>query len=170
MFKRFIHTNGDPLLTALRIALAIVFLASGSPPLTVLEIAAQFFGGIALLLGLLTRLAAFGIALDLLLVVITVHLPFDSFVNGSEPATWEGFEYHLLVLAVAGALIVRGGGACSVDRLLSHESSASGSASLAPAPYLENAPFPVIEGSATQILAGPSASARFMHSGELLTK
>jgi putative oxidoreductase len=170
MFKRFIHTNGDPLLTALRIALAIVFLASGTPPLTVLEIAAQFFGGIALLLGLLTRLAAFGIALDLVLALITVRLPFDSFVNGSEPATWAGFEYHLLVLAVAGALIVRGAGACSVDRLLSHESPASRSASPAPNPYLDNASFPGIEDSTTQISTGPSAGVRFMHSGELLTK
>lgn len=165
MFQRFIHTSGNPLLTGLRLTLGIVFLANAAPPVTVLEIASQFFGGIALLLGVLTRLAAFGIALDLVLALTTAHLPFHSLVNGSDPAMWGGFEYRILLFAVAAALIVRGAGACSVDRLLAHEPPASRSASLATTQQLESAttPFVVVE-SATDLSPGSSTRARFIDS------
>ena len=83
-----------------------------------LAISAEFFGGIGLILGLLTRVAAFGIAVNMLVAVFTVHLQFGFFANWTGTQKGEGYEYHLLVLAMAVFLMIRGGGALSVDRKL----------------------------------------------------
>jgi len=62
-----------------------------------LAIAAEFFGGLGLILGLLTRVAAFGIAVNMLVAVVTVHSHFGFFANWSGTQKGEGYEYHLLV-------------------------------------------------------------------------
>jgi putative oxidoreductase len=83
-----------------------------------LAIAAEFAGALGLLLGLGTRLAAFGIFANMAVAVAMVHAPFGFFMNWSGQQKGEGFEYHLLASAIALALMLRGGGAFSVDSAL----------------------------------------------------
>src|SRR5258708_33969441 len=84
----------------------------------VLAIAAEFFGGIGLILGFLTRVAACGIAVNMLVAIATAHRAFGFFMNWTGTQKGEGFEYHILVLAIVNYLMIRGAGAFSVDRLL----------------------------------------------------
>lgn len=74
---------------------------------------AEFFGGIALLLGLLTRPAACVLAMTMLVAVITVHLPNGLFLSNN------GYEFGLALLAITGALVLNGGGKLSLDSMLS---------------------------------------------------
>jgi uncharacterized membrane protein YphA (DoxX/SURF4 family) len=83
-----------------------------------LAIAAEFFGGLGLFLGLLTRIAAFGIGINMIVAILTVHGAFGFFMNRIGAQKGEGIEYHLLVLAMAVFPMIRGAGALSVDRAL----------------------------------------------------
>ncbi|MBC7693488.1 MAG: DoxX family protein [Methylotenera sp.] len=85
----------------------------------VLAIAAEFLGALGLITGLLTRIAAFGIALTMAVAILTAHLPNGFFMNWYGTQKGEGFEYHLLALGLAVAVIIRGGGAASIDARLS---------------------------------------------------
>jgi putative oxidoreductase len=87
-------------------------------PLAFLAIAAEFFGGLGLILGFLTRIAAFGIGINMIVAIAMVHSAFGFFMNWSGTQKGEGFEYHLLVLAIVVFLMIRGAGAFSVDRVL----------------------------------------------------
>ena len=84
-------------------------------------IAAESFGAIALILGFMTRFCAFGILCDMTGAIFIVHLPYGFFMNwfGKQPG--EGFEYHLLVIGIALALMLTGGGRLSADRLISEK-------------------------------------------------
>lgn len=96
------------------------FTDSGMPAvLALLAIAAEFLGPLGLAAGLLTRVAAFGILCVMLVAIITVHWPHGFFMNWEGNQKGEGFEYHLLALGVAIALIIMGGGAWSIDGALS---------------------------------------------------
>jgi putative oxidoreductase len=86
-----------------------------------LAIMAEFLGGLGLIFGALTRLAAFGIAATMLVAIATVHLPFGFFMNWSGAQKGEGFEFHLLVLAMTVLLMIKGAGAASIDRLLAEK-------------------------------------------------
>lgn len=83
--------------------------------LAFLAIAAEFGGAIALLLGLFTRIAALGIAANLVVAIAMVHWQYGFFMNWFGNQKGEGFEYHLLALAIALVLLLRGGGKWSVD-------------------------------------------------------
>ncbi|MGE5218994.1 MAG: DoxX family protein [Chloroflexota bacterium] len=85
-----------------------------------LAIAAEFLGSLGLVVGLLTRIAAFGIACVMLVAIATVHWPNGFFMNWYGNQKGEGFEYHLLALGIAIALIVVGGGVWSLDLALAH--------------------------------------------------
>jgi putative oxidoreductase len=87
-------------------------------PLAVLAIAAEFLGGIGLIVGLLGRVAAFGIFCNMVVAIFKVHLPFGIFMNWNGTQKGEGYEYHLLAIAIAVAIMVLGSGALSLDRLL----------------------------------------------------
>ncbi|MBV8763232.1 MAG: DoxX family protein [Deltaproteobacteria bacterium] len=78
----------------------------------------EFFGSLALLTGTLSRFAALGVAAVMVGAVVTTHLSNGFFMNWGGKAAGEGFEYHLLALALALPLVVRGGGAYSVDRTI----------------------------------------------------
>ena len=82
-----------------------------------LAIAAEFAGAIGLIVGLGTRVAALGIA-AVMAVAITMHAPYGFFMNWFGAQKGEGIEYHLLALAIALALILRGGGKWSADSAL----------------------------------------------------
>lgn len=86
-------------------------------PLVWMVFAAEFLGPIGLLFGFLTRVAAFGILCVMAAAVWMVHAKVGFFMNwsGRMPAGSEGFEFHLLALALCLAVMARGGGAFSVD-------------------------------------------------------
>lgn len=143
--KKLLATPNDGVLTLMRLVLGVVFFAHGSQkmlgwfggygfsgtmgfftsalhlpaPIAFLPIAAEFFGSIGLILGLLTRIAAFGIAMDMIVAVSMIHIHFGFFMNWSGTQKGEGFEYHLVTIVLALALMIRGGGAFSADRALS---------------------------------------------------
>ena len=95
------------------------FTGSGIPAaFALLAIATEFLGPLGLAVGLLTRVAALGIACVMLVAIVTVHWPHGFFVNWSGNQKGEGFEYHLLVLGIAITLIIVGGGAWSLDGAL----------------------------------------------------
>src|SRR4029077_2875614 len=83
-----------------------------------LAIAAEFLGPLGLAVGLLTRVAAFGIACVMLVAIVTVHWPHGFFMNWYANQKGEGFEYHLLVLGIAITLIIVGAGTWSLDGAL----------------------------------------------------
>jgi putative oxidoreductase len=87
-------------------------------PFAVLAIFAEFFGGLGLIVGLLTRVAAFGIGVNMLVAILAVHAANGFFVNWSGTQKGEGYEYHLLVLAIVAYLLIRGAGAFSLDGAL----------------------------------------------------
>lgn len=72
---------------------------------------AEFIGGILVLLGLLTRVGAFFIAMTMLTAIIGVHWPNFFAINN-------GFEYPLALLAMTVALLISGGGHLSIDKAL----------------------------------------------------
>jgi putative oxidoreductase len=97
------------------------FVGSGIPaPLALLAMTAEFAGPIGLALGLLTRVAAFGIGCVMLVAIFSVHLPHGFFMNWEGKQKGEGFEYHLLALGIVIALIIMGGGLWSADGAISH--------------------------------------------------
>ena len=92
-------------------------------PFAFLAIMAEFLGGLGLILGFLTRIAAFGIAVNMLVAVAMVHSANGFFMNWNGNQKGEGFEYHLLVLAMTVFLMARGAGAFSVDGALAVSAS-----------------------------------------------
>ncbi|MGO3228498.1 MAG: DoxX family protein [Oceanisphaera sp.] len=74
---------------------------------------AEFFGGIALLIGLLTRPAALMLAITMLVAIISVHLANGFFMSNN------GYEFALALLGISVALVFNGGGKLSLDRKLS---------------------------------------------------
>ncbi len=95
------------------------FAEMGVPPFfTGLVMCAEMLGGLGLVLGALTRIAAAGILAVMLGAVLMVHLPNGFFMNWSGGQQGEGFEFHLLAIGLATVLLVEGAGAWSVDRAL----------------------------------------------------
>ena len=84
--------------------------------LTFLVILSEFFGSLGLITGVLTRFCAFGTFSVMVGAVFMVHLPHGFFMNWFGKQAGEGFEYHLLAIAIALALMIRGGGKYSFDR------------------------------------------------------
>jgi len=85
--------------------------------LAALAIVVELLAPIALLVGAGGRLAALGLV-GLMVGAISTHVPSGFFMNwfGRLPAGQEGFEYHLLVIALCGVIVVKGSGALSLDR------------------------------------------------------
>lgn len=73
---------------------------------------AELFGGIALMLGILTRPAALASALTMLVALFWVHWANGFFLSS------KGIEYALALLSATSALVLMGGGAYSLDRYL----------------------------------------------------
>jgi len=145
MVRKLMATDNDFATTILRLFLGIVFFAHGAQkmlgwfggygftgtmgfftgvmhipaPFAFLAIAAEFFGGLGLIFGLLTRVAAFGIFCDMVVAVAMVHSKIGFFMNWAGSQQGEGYEYHLIALAALAFVMIRGGGAASLDRLLS---------------------------------------------------
>ena len=149
MFGKLISTSDDFAVTVARLTLGVVFFAHGAQkmlgwfggygfsgtmgfftqmlhipaPLAFLAICAEFFGGLGLVVGLLGRVAAFGIAVNMLVAIFTIHIHFGFFANWSGQQKGEGIEYHLLAIALALVVMIKGSGALSVDRALSQSAT-----------------------------------------------
>ncbi len=141
MLNRLFATDDSIPVAILRLVLGVVFFAHGAQemlgwfggfglsgtvgylngtlhiprPLAFLAISAEFFGSLGLILGFLTRIAALGIATNMLVAIWTVHGSVGFFMNWTGMKKGEGFEFHLLVVAIAAFLVIRGAGAFSVD-------------------------------------------------------
>lgn len=89
-------------------------------PLAALAIVVELVAPIALVLGLGGRLAAAGI-IGLMIGAASTHLPNGFFMNwfGTLKPGVEGYEYHLIAIALAGVVAIAGSGALSIDRWLS---------------------------------------------------
>ena len=104
-----------------------------------LAIIAEFCGGLGLMLGLLSRLAAFGVCCTMIVAVFLRHLPYGYLMNwhGALPFGTEGYEYHTLAVGMALAVMLAGAGAFSLDRVVALRQASSGEpAGLRPAPAL----------------------------------
>lgn len=149
MIRRLLFgTSNDPVALVARLALGIVMFPHGAQKvlgwfggygfsgtmdfftqtmgipavLALLAIAAEFLGSIGLIAGFLTRVAAFGIAVNMVVAALLVHLPNGFFMNWSGQQAGEGFEYHILAVGLAVVLMIRGGGMLSVDRAVAARS------------------------------------------------
>ena len=151
MLHKLLATSNDWTLTVLRVVMGVVFFAHGSQKalgwfggygfsgtmnfftqqmhipavFAFLAICAEFLGGMGLILGLLGRVAVFGIACNMVVAVLTVHAANGLFMNWTGQQKGEGFEFHMLALAIAVVLMIRGSGALSVDHFLTSSSKAS---------------------------------------------
>lgn len=83
-----------------------------------LVILGEFLGGIGVVTGTLTRVAAAGIAIIMAGAVAMVHLPNGFFMNWYGTQAGEGFEYGILAITMALSLVISGAGRFSVDRAL----------------------------------------------------
>lgn len=96
-------------------------------PLALLSVAAEFLGGLGLIVGLLSRIAAFGIAIVMSVALLVVHRKFGFFMNWFGEKQGHGIEYHVLVLTLALTVMIKGAGAGSLDQVLyQHVSSQNG--------------------------------------------
>ena len=144
MLKKVLSTNNDVALTIVRITLGLVMFPHGAQKvlgwfggygfsgtmgfftgtmgvpavMAFLVIMAEFAGALGLIVGLGTRVAAFGMMAVMIGAIFMAHLSNGFFMNWYGNQQGEGFEYHLLVIGMAFALILRGGGALSLDRKL----------------------------------------------------
>jgi putative oxidoreductase len=145
MFKKLIKTDNDIATMVIRVALGAVFFPHGMQKLfgwfggygftgsmgfftsnlhipalfAFLAVMAEGLGSLGLITGLLTRVAAFGVGVNMVVAVYMLHWQNGFFMNWFGNQKGEGFEFHLLVIGMAIALMIKGGGALSVDRALS---------------------------------------------------
>src|SRR5580704_10139228 len=126
MLRDLLSTPADLSLTLLRLALGIVmfphglqktlgwfggpgfhammagFTHGGIPVVfAFLAICAEFLGGLGLIVGLLSRVAAFGILCVMLVAVYKVNFQFGLFMNWAGNQKGEGFEFHILAMGIA---------------------------------------------------------------------
>jgi len=144
MFKKLVQTKDDYAMLVLRLFLALVFFPHGMQKvfgwfggsgfsvamdmftakagfpaaLAFLAIMAESIGPVALIAGLFTRIAAFGIGVNMIVCALGNHVKNGFFMNWMGTQKGEGFEYHLLVVAISAALIISGGGRWSLDGLI----------------------------------------------------
>jgi putative oxidoreductase len=83
-----------------------------------LVIAIEFFGAIALIVGFATRIVAVGIISLFTGIIATSHFQNGFFMNWYGNLKGEGYEFHLLIIGMAIALLVSGAGKWSVDYAL----------------------------------------------------
>lgn len=147
MLKPLLATNRDSAALVLRIALGVVMFPHGAQKLlgwfggygftgtmqhftenmgipyifALLAILAESFGALGLIVGLGTRIAALGVGVTIGVAALMGHLQHGFFMNWFGNQAGEGFEYHLLVVGMALALVIRGGGQWSLDRLLANK-------------------------------------------------
>lgn len=139
LIHRILSTDNGAGALALRVPVGIIFAAHGAQKLfgwfggyglegtgqffasvglhpgylmALLAGAAEFFGGLALVLGLLVRPAAAALAFAMLVAIFAVHWSRGFFMNNN------GYEYALALFAASLSLLLSGGGRYSLDAAL----------------------------------------------------
>jgi len=146
--KKIFQTNENTTATIIRIVLGLIMFPHGAQKMlgwfggygfngtmgfltgtvglpwimAFLVIAIEFFGSIALIVGFATRVVAVGIISLFAGIIFTSHLQNGFFMNWAGNLKGEGYEYHLLVIGMAVALLVSGAGKWSVDYVLQRKS------------------------------------------------
>ena len=137
--QKLISSQASLSTLALRVPIAIIFIAHGAQKLfawfggyglegtgqwmasiglepgylmALLAGSAELFGGIALLIGLLTRPTAFILSLTMIVAIVSVHLANGLFLSNN------GYEFALALLAASASLMLSGSGSYSLDNLL----------------------------------------------------
>jgi putative oxidoreductase len=144
MLQDLFSTNPDWTLTIIRVILGVVFFAHGSQkllgwfggpglkqtmrtmhehlglplPLAFAAVATEFLGGVGLIVGLLSRVAAIGIGVTMLSAIVMVHGRNGLFMDWFGARKNHGYEFHLLAIALVVVLVAKGSGALSLDRVL----------------------------------------------------
>jgi putative oxidoreductase len=144
MTGKIAETDNSTASLFLRLALGIVFFPHGAqkalgwfggagfsgtielfgtrmhlPPVAVVMLmATELLGSVCLIIGFLSRIWAFGIGLSILACAYMNHLQNGFFMNWFGQQKGEGVEFHILVLGMTVALIIRGSGAFSLDRVI----------------------------------------------------
>ena len=144
MWRMLFSTDNDIGTAVLRIVLGIVFFAHGAQKLlgwfggrgfdatiavfdtdyhipmalALVAIAAEFFGGLGLIVGLLSRIAGFGIGVSMMVAIAKKTYPYGFFMNWSGRQQGEGYEFQLLAIAMCILVVLRGSGAFSLDYLI----------------------------------------------------
>jgi putative oxidoreductase len=141
IFKPATNRQASIALTALRVITGIIFIAHGAQKLFVYGLAGvsgsfaqmgvpmpgvvgpliamlEFFGGIALVFGLLTRLVSLGLVFDMLGAMLLVHLKNGFFLPN-------GYEFVLLLAAASATLLLTGAGDFSIDSLIARRKGLS---------------------------------------------
>jgi putative oxidoreductase len=145
LLRRLVSTTGDGAASLARVSLGLLMFPHGGQhalgwfggygfggtftwmtrtlgfprPMAALAIVVELLAPLALVLGIGGRLAAAGI-FGLMVGAASTHLANGFFMNwfGGLPAGSEGFEYHLLVMALSAVVAIKGSGALSIDRYL----------------------------------------------------
>jgi putative oxidoreductase len=142
LIQRLLETNESIAPLALRIPAGIIFAAHGAQKLfglfggyglegtgqwmasiglspgylmAMLSGGAEFFGGLALILGLLVRPSALVLAFTMVVAIVKVHLDKGLFMANN------GYEFGLALLAISLALVFSGAGRLSIDRAISQQ-------------------------------------------------
>lgn len=135
-------TNNSYSALALRLPLGIIFAAHGAQKLfgwfggyglegtgqwmesiglepgvllAALSGSAEFFGGLFLILGLLTRPSALVLAVTMVVAIFSVHINYGLFMSNN------GYEFGLALLAGAVSLLISGGGRASADSVIANK-------------------------------------------------
>jgi putative oxidoreductase len=120
-----------------RIIVGVVFMAHGSQklfgafggpglagvvqmmgPLGYLVTIGEFFGGLGIIVGFLSRFSAAAMILIMLGAIAMVHGKVGFFMNWMGQQGGEGFEYHLLAIAVLATILIAGPGRLAIGRFL----------------------------------------------------
>ncbi len=92
------------------------FSSTGIPSVIgILIVLAESFGALFLILGLISRISAAGLAIIMLGAIIMVHGQYGFFMNWFGAQAGEGFEYHLLALGISLVVLLKGGGKWALD-------------------------------------------------------
>lgn len=143
MLRKLMETEDNPGLLIVRVFLGLVMFPHGAQKLlgwfggqgfsatlqgmtsmgmpaaiVLLVMIAEFFGALGLISGFLGRVSAFGIFCVMTGAIFMVHLHNGFFMNWAGNQKGEGFEYHLLAIGMALAVMVKGSGRLSIDRSL----------------------------------------------------
>jgi putative oxidoreductase len=139
MLEKLLYTNGGVAMLLVRFPLGLDMFVHGymkitnvpgtmryfdglgiSHPLGWLAIIAEFFGGLGLMLGALSRIAGFGVTMTMIVAIFERHLRYGYLMNwhGALPFGTEGYEYHTLAIGMSLAVMLAGAGSYSLDRRL----------------------------------------------------
>ena len=151
MVKDLLKTDKSPAQLLIRVALGVVIVPHGAQKVfgwfggagyaktiqafagmgfpawaTVALMATETLGAVLLIAGFLTRIWALGIGIAMTICMFMHHVQHGFFMNWFGQQQGEGFEYHILVLGIVLALLVRGGGLLSVDGKIAGEGYRTG--------------------------------------------